>query len=479
MPVLRIKLPDNKGEITHVLAGERITVGRRPDNTIQIIDRTVSAHHAEFIHSDGHYRLHDLGSTNLTCVNGQPISDFHLHDACKVNFGTVECEFSPEAPVAAVEKPDTAPTRAEMEYLRRENLDLEAKIAAMQKQIDILSSARLMVKDTQQMGVPPEVHKRVTNERDALRNENAKLVFDLEHLRGDLAAMRKERDALRLAWETVKHERDALMARLDEAGIDAPDFAPASVAAGSLPRNGSAQPGDQVGMALAQVPDAVKAVRAGLEELAKDPNDPVCEQRLANEVEVLVDVLNAAKGHPAQRLAAACLALIKDARSRSGRIEPAVALSVQQAMDVIVGLVETPSSKAPSELPPARALVLDDDKDLLDTIGATLRTADLEPTTCAEPKKALEILERENFDLILLDIGLPGSSGIDVCAKIRALPSHKRTPVLFMTAADSVENRVNTCVTGGDDFIAKPFNVLELAVKASTWVCRHQFGLKP
>jgi hypothetical protein len=40
MPVLRIKLPDNKGEITHVLAGERITIGRRPENTIQIIDLT-------------------------------------------------------------------------------------------------------------------------------------------------------------------------------------------------------------------------------------------------------------------------------------------------------------------------------------------------------------------------------------------------------------------------------------------------------
>jgi CheY-like chemotaxis protein/pSer/pThr/pTyr-binding forkhead associated (FHA) protein len=479
MPVLRIKLPDNKGEITHVLAGERVSVGRRPDNTIQIIDRTVSAHHAEFIIHEGHYRLHDLGSTNLTCVNGQPITDFHLHEACKVNFGTIECEFSPESPVAAVDKSGGVPTKAEMEYLRRENLDLEAKIAAMQKQINILSSARLMVKDTQQMGVPPEVHKRLTQERDQLRNENAKLVFDLEHLRGDLAAMRKERDALRMAWETVKHERDALMARLDEAGIDAPDFVPSSPVGLELQRNGTPRAVEHLGGALAQVPDAVKAVRASIDELARDPNDPASEQRLANEVEVLVDIMTPAAGHPAQRLAVACLALIKDARSRSGRIEPAVALSIQQAMDVIVGLVESAPTKAPSDLPPARALVLDDDKDLLDTIGATLRTADLEPTTCAEPKKALEILERENFDLILLDIGLPGASGIDVCAKIRALPSHKRTPVLFMTAADSVENRVNTCVNGGDDFIAKPFNVLELAVKASTWVCRHQFGLKP
>src|SRR3954453_14646929 len=115
MPVLRVKLPENKGEITHVLAGERITIGRRPDNTIQIIDRTVSAHHAELVSINGHYRLHDLGSTNLTCVDGKPVADYHLHKPCTVSFGTVECVFSPDAPVNTSEKSEYVPTRAEIE----------------------------------------------------------------------------------------------------------------------------------------------------------------------------------------------------------------------------------------------------------------------------------------------------------------------------------------------------------------------------
>src|SRR5688572_13043637 len=94
MPTLRLKLP-NQGEITHELTAERITVGRRPDNTIQIIDRSVSAHHAELISEGAYYRLHDLQSTNLTFVNGQAVEDFHLRQACKITFGTVQCEFDP------------------------------------------------------------------------------------------------------------------------------------------------------------------------------------------------------------------------------------------------------------------------------------------------------------------------------------------------------------------------------------------------
>src|SRR5476651_1272172 len=95
MPTLRIRLAD-RGEITHELTADRITIGRRPDNTIQIVDRSVSANHAEFIAEGGHYRLHDMDSTNKTFVEGEPIGDYHLHEECKIAFGTVECIYDPD-----------------------------------------------------------------------------------------------------------------------------------------------------------------------------------------------------------------------------------------------------------------------------------------------------------------------------------------------------------------------------------------------
>src|SRR5687768_1555903 len=85
MPTLRIKHPDG-AETTHVLRGDKVTVGRRPDNVVQILDRSVSGYHAELIWEKDHYRLHDLGSTNFCFVEGQQITDFELRNSCKVGF---------------------------------------------------------------------------------------------------------------------------------------------------------------------------------------------------------------------------------------------------------------------------------------------------------------------------------------------------------------------------------------------------------
>ena len=113
MPFLRFTLPNQTEELTFVLDGARITIGRGPDNTIQIPDRSVSAHHAELILVRGHYRLHDLGSTNLTCVSGRAVTDFHLHLPCRIGFGNVEGDFSPETlPEQEITKNAPAPTQS-------------------------------------------------------------------------------------------------------------------------------------------------------------------------------------------------------------------------------------------------------------------------------------------------------------------------------------------------------------------------------
>src|SRR5882757_6643353 len=112
MPTLRVQTP-NKAEAVYVLTGDCVSVGRRPDNTIQILDRSVSAHHAEFLLVDGHYRLHDLQSTNLTSVDGAQVADFHLHNVCRLTFGNVECIFDP-APNVTLLDDDVRLTPAQM-----------------------------------------------------------------------------------------------------------------------------------------------------------------------------------------------------------------------------------------------------------------------------------------------------------------------------------------------------------------------------
>ena len=68
-------------------------------------------------------------------------------------------------------------------------------------------------------------------------------------------------------------------------------------------------------------------------------------------------------------------------------------------------------------------------------------------------------------------------SGFDVCSKTRAFSLHKKTPVIFITGLATFQNRVQSSLSGGNDFIAKPFNVRELGVKALMWIFKGQLGL--
>jgi hypothetical protein len=207
MPFLRLKLPDQPGERTHILEGPRITIGRGSHNTIQISDRSVSSRHAEFIEEHGHYRLHDLESTNLTCVDDVPITDCHLHTPCRLRFGTIEAEFSPETSIEAeAGRLDWAPTRAEIEFLKRDNRDLQQKVGDLERRIEILGLASLDRSDLSDAAVAAEVHRRVVEERDKLRAEVAALTIETENFQCDITAILRDRDALRQAWATVQAE---------------------------------------------------------------------------------------------------------------------------------------------------------------------------------------------------------------------------------------------------------------------------------
>ena len=67
---------------------------------------------------------------------------------------------------------------------------------------------------------------------------------------------------------------------------------------------------------------------------------------------------------------------------------------------------------------------------------------------------------------------MPGMTGFELCTKLRALPAHKKTPVVFVTALSGFDNRTSSTMAGGNDFIAKPFLFIELTVKALIYVLR-------
>ena len=83
-----------------------------------------------------------------------------------------------------------------------------------------------------------------------------------------------------------------------------------------------------------------------------------------------------------------------------------------------------------------------------------------------DPVEALEWLSRQAFDLVILDVEMPVMKGFELCRQMRKLPGYAQVPVIFVTALSGFESRKSAAMSGGNDFIAKPFLFLELTVKA-------------
>jgi len=108
-------------------------------------------------------------------------------------------------------------------------------------------------------------------------------------------------------------------------------------------------------------------------------------------------------------------------------------------------------------------------------LAHALERAKLKCLTVEDPRAALELLSQNKFDLIFLDVDMPGMNGFELCTKLRAMPAHKKTPVVFVTGLTDFESRANSMMSGGNDFIAKPFLFIELAVKALLFILRSRF----
>ena len=229
MASLRLTFPEKDQPTVIALTGARLTIGRLPFNTIQIIDRTVSGFHAELISEHGHYRLHDRGSSNGTFVNGQKVSDYHLNDACTIAFGTVEAQFQPEE-VATNEEAETFPSRGEVNAVRQENVEMRATVAALREEIDALRQPSKTSPDDAAAAGHREEFERVVVEREALKEAQMRQEEEINRLKTDLAVLKRDRVNLQLAYDGAQREIEKLRLRLS-GGEEATALAPVDAAA--------------------------------------------------------------------------------------------------------------------------------------------------------------------------------------------------------------------------------------------------------
>ena len=120
-----------------------------------------------------------------------------------------------------------------------------------------------------------------------------------------------------------------------------------------------------------------------------------------------------------------------------------------------------------------KILIVDDEKPICDLIDLNLSAAGYFCKSVQDGMKAIELIEKETFDLILLDIMLPGVDGFDIMEYIRPL----KIPVIFITAKGDVKDRVKGLRLGAEDYLVKPFDVVELLARVEVVLRRfHKRG---
>ena len=115
--------------------------------------------------------------------------------------------------------------------------------------------------------------------------------------------------------------------------------------------------------------------------------------------------------------------------------------------------------------PHPRVLVVEDEENIRELVSLHLRLEHAEPVEAADGTTALDLARQQRFDLVILDLMLPGLDGMTVCRAIRRESANTDTPILMLTARREESDKVLGLDSGADDYLAKPFGVRELMAR--------------
>lgn len=227
------------------------------------------------------------------------------------------------------------------------------------------------------------------------------------------------------------------------------------------------------------LPSALAALRGLLQTLIKAPDDATRLKHI-EEMYKRIHTFTSNAGITGMlslaQMSDALEALLKELCEKPKNLNASTLRTVASAVDFLGSLATRDIHPDKYERAPPRVLVVDDEAISRRAVTYALERAKLKPIAVENSEAAYKMLTETKFDLIFLDVDMPGMNGFELCSKLRMLPSHKTTPVIFVTSLNDLESRANSTMSGGNDFIGKPFLFLELAVKSLVYLLRARFG---
>lgn len=257
----------------------------------------------------------------------------------------------------------------------------------------------------------------------------------------------------------------------------------ASPAVALRPASAMPVPDKSTGAFLIRAATHLGPLRELCRTLAQTAEEAARQSLLADgflRINSLTSKTGVAVAHPAFPMCVALEGLFRKLLENSKNSTASTLATVASAVDLLAGLC-VPGLPADLGIhPPVRLLVVDDDLVARRVIVGALQTAFDKPESVENGEAALALAAEKPFDVIFLDVVMPGMDGFEVCSKIRETVPNRATPVVFVTAKNDFDARAEMSRSGGNDLLGKPFLTAEITVKALTFALRGRLEqLKP
>ncbi len=226
---------------------------------------------------------------------------------------------------------------------------------------------------------------------------------------------------------------------------------------------------------FAWAPEQVGALQKLLESSSR-AESPAAQRdalvEVCGQITVLKQRASLPELRPAWQLAAAIQGLLKQLTGRVSNITHSTQRTVAESLELLEALCARGVRADLAANPAIRILAVDDDPVSRFALCGAVKRAFGQPDLAESGEAALALARLQSYDLVLLDVMMPGMDGFEVCTRIRQTGSNGSTPVLFVTALKDFDTRVKSLTTGGNDLLGKPFLTFEITLKALTLVLR-------
>lgn len=222
--------------------------------------------------------------------------------------------------------------------------------------------------------------------------------------------------------------------------------------------------------------------RALLAEIVRVHEVSGSEKQIAALIEqtaTLKESSNIAALHPVYLMACGLDGLIRQLSRKNSEFNASAWRTIATAADVMEALCLKRLNPNLATDPPAQILAVDDDPISRRAVSFALEKVFNKPTLAQDGEAALVLADKHAYDVIFLDVDMPGMDGFEVCTKIHETAANRSTPVVFVTRHSDFESRAKSALIGGHDLIGKPFLSFEITVKALTLILANRSGFAP